>query len=76
MDRLKFDDRLELLGVLVGLFVVIAGLGTLVSQPWSTTGNSSAAIVQTLGVLATIAVGVVVVLVTRSEPLDELLPIS
>lgn len=74
MNLTGFEDRLELLGLLVGAFVVVAGLGMLTSQPWSTAGGSAAALVQVVGIVATIAVGAVIVLVTQSEAVADLLP--
>lgn len=76
MNLTGFEDRLELYGLLAGVFLVIASLGMLTSQPWSTTTNTTAALVQVVGIVATLAVGVAIVLVTRSEEVGELLPVS
>jgi len=74
MNLTGFEDRLELLGLLAGAFLVIAGLGMLVNQPWATAIDTTTAIVQVVGIVATVAVGVVIVLVTRNEEVGDLLP--
>ena len=76
MNRPTYDDRLELFGLLAGVFVIIAGVGMLTAQPWSTAEGSAAALVRLLGIVAAVAVGIAVILVTRSEDIDELLPTS
>lgn len=76
MNLTGFEDRLELLGLLAGVFLVIAGLGMLANQPWATTTDTTAALVQVVGIVAMVAVGVVVVLVTRSEDISDVLPTS
>lgn len=71
MDQLTFDDTLSVLGTLLGVIVVLIALGTLLGQPWSTAEGVLAALVQVLGILATIAVGVLVVLIAQDEnPFD------
>ena len=74
MNLIGFEDRLELFGLLAGAFLVIAGLGMLVNQPWATAIDTTTAIVQVVGIVATVAVGVVLVLVTRSEEAGDVLP--
>ena len=76
MNLTGFEDRLELLGLLAGVFLVIAGLGMLANQPWSTTTNTTAALVQVVGIVAMVAVGAVTVLVTQSEEVGDVLPTS
>ena len=74
MNLIGFEDRLELFGLLAGAFLVIAGLGMLVNQPWATAIDTTTAIVQVVGIVATVAVGVVLVLVTRSAGVGDVLP--
>lgn len=52
-----FDDSLDLYGVLVGVFVALVGLGTLVGMPWQYSNSTSVTVFQVLGALATIGVG-------------------
>ena len=74
MSRIEFDDRLELLGALTGGFVVLMALVTLVGGPWATNENTLAIVVQLLGLVITVAIGVCLVLVVYSGDVDELLP--
>lgn len=76
MNRPTFDDRLELFGLLAGVFVILAGLGMLTAQPWSTAEGSAAALVRLLGIVVAVAIGIVVIIVTRNEDIEELLPTS
>ena len=76
MSLFSYEDRLELLGVLTGLFLVIVALGTLLEPPWTTNESTGAALVQTLGIFIAIAVGVVLIQVTYSGDLRDLLPVG
>ncbi|ERH08992.1 MAG: hypothetical protein J07HX64_00744 [halophilic archaeon J07HX64] len=71
---INFEDRLSVLGVLVGGFVIVVGFGTLLGAPWTTAVNTSVLLVQLLGIVATIAIGVVLVLVTYADDPGEILP--
>jgi hypothetical protein len=71
---IDFEDRLAVLGVLVGGFVIVVGLGTLLGLPWTTTESSTAAVAQIVGILATLAVGVLLILITYADEPGELLP--
>ena len=71
---IDIEDRLSLLGLLVGVFVVVVGLGTLLGTPWTTTESSTAVVVQLVGIVATVAVGVVLILVTYVDEPGELVP--
>jgi hypothetical protein len=57
MNGYKFDDTLELLGLLGGGFVVVVALGTLIGTPWSSVRTGGIGLIQTLGVLPTLLVG-------------------
>jgi len=71
---IDFEDRLSVLGVLVGAFVVVVGLGTLLGQPWTTSESSSAVVVQLLGIVATIAIGLLLIVITYADDPGEILP--
>ncbi len=75
MSRLNFGDKLEVLGILLGAFVIITALGTLAGLPWSTAEGALPALVQVIGILATIGVGVVLILIARGENIGERLPV-
>jgi hypothetical protein len=70
MSRFAYEDRLELLGILVGGFVVLYGLLLLGGTPWATNENTLAVVVQMLGILATMAVGVVLILIAYTGEID------
>lgn len=74
MTPFAYEDKLEVLGLLAGAFVIIVALGTLLEPPWTTNEATGAAIVQTIGVLLSIAVGFTVIHVTYSDGLPGLLP--
>lgn len=63
----QFEDRLELIGIGVGAFLVLVGLGTLVGQPWTQTVSTLAWVAQVVGALLSIAVGAGLVWLTRTE---------
>jgi len=73
MNLPTFDDKLELLGVLAGGYMLLTVVGMLLGQPWSTTDNSLAAVVQVLGILATAALGVSIILVVQGRDIGELI---
>jgi hypothetical protein len=72
MNGYRFEDRLELLGFLGGAFVVIVALGTLLGTPWSSARTASIGLVQTLGVLLTLLVGLGTIAITYNGDLSEL----
>lgn len=72
--NIDFEDRLAVLGVLAGAFVIIAALGVLLGLPWTTTENTAAALVQVVGIFATIAVGVVLIVITYADEPGKYLP--
>ncbi|PSP75132.1 hypothetical protein BRC81_16215 [Halobacteriales archaeon QS_1_68_20] len=63
---LRADDRLELIGVLAGVFVVLVGLGTLVGMPWAHHSSIAITLGRVVGTLGTIAVGLGIVWLTRT----------
>ena len=52
----RFADTLEPLGIVIGVFLVLVALGTLVGMPWQVKGMG-AAIVQIIAALATAGIG-------------------
>lgn len=52
------SDPLLPLGVLVGLFLILAGLGTLVTAPWQYHGSTAVTVLRIIGTVGTILVGV------------------
>jgi hypothetical protein len=58
MQTIQFADTLEPLGILAGVALVLIGLGTLVGQPWATANSTIALLLQLVGVVVTIAIGV------------------
>jgi hypothetical protein len=71
---INFEDRLSVLGVLVGGFVIVAGLGTLLGAPWTTAGSTSVLLVQLVGIVATVAIGVLLVIITYADDPGAVLP--
>lgn len=67
MDALEFDDRLELLGSVLGVSLVVVALGSLVGMPWATNPDLPAVLAGLLGIGLTIGVGVALVLVARTD---------
>lgn len=58
MRPIEVRDKLEVLGVLVGAFLVVTALGRLVGTPWVYNDDPLASAIQLVGVVATIAIGV------------------
>jgi len=59
------SDRLELFGTLAGVLLVLMGLGTVAGMPWQTNGDMAVSVLELLGVLGTIGIGVGLVWLTR-----------
>jgi hypothetical protein len=57
MSALDTTDRLEVVGVLAGLFIILGGLGTLVGTPWTAAGGTGVAVVQVIGIALSLALG-------------------
>jgi len=72
MNVPNVEDKLGLLGVLVGAYMLFTVVGMLVGQPWSTAQSGFVAAIQIVGILATAAITVFLVVVARGENLDEL----
>lgn len=63
----RFSDRLEPVGVAGGAFLVVIGLLTAVGMPWTTNGSAAVSVLQLLGILGTVAIGVGLVWLARAE---------
>lgn len=74
MNAFTREDKLEWVGILGGLFVLIVGFGSLLQPPFVTTTDTVAAVVQTIGILATIVVGALLVLISYTGSTQSLLP--
>lgn len=72
MNGYKFEDMLELFGFLGGGLVVIVALGTLIGSPWSVPQNATAGLLQTLGVLLTLLVGLATIAFTYAGDISTL----
>lgn len=68
------EDTLETIGVAAGVFVGLVALGTLLGQPWRTSDNPIALLLQLLGILATVGVAVFLVWISRPDGFDGLRP--
>lgn len=51
------DDPLVPLGVLVGTFLVLAGLGTAITAPWQYYGDTRVTILRILGTIGIVLIG-------------------
>jgi len=67
MNRVNFHDKLEVMGILAGTFVIIMALSTLVGLPWTTTEFTGPAVVQVIGILLTLGLGAVIIVFTRVD---------
>jgi len=63
----RFDDRLEPVGIAVGVLLVLIGLGTVAGTPWTVKGDAIASVLQVIGVLLTIGIGVLLVWLSRTD---------
>ena len=67
MDLLGFTDKLEVLGLLVGAFLVLVGLGTLSGLPWETAASTMAGVTQVVGAIVAIGIGAALAWIARTE---------
>ena len=52
------EDPLIPIGVVVGAFLIVAGIGTLVTAPWQHQGSTLVAVLRILGTVGTILIGI------------------
>ena len=55
------------IGLLVGLFLIVAGLGTLVTAPWQYHGSTAVTILRIVGTIGTILIGLGLVYLSWGE---------
>jgi hypothetical protein len=67
MNVLHVGDRLETLGLAVGAFLILGSLGSLVGMPWQTNPDVGAVVLQVLGILLTVGLGVALVWIARTD---------
>jgi len=53
-----FADDLDAFGVLVGVFLALVGLGTLVGMPWQYSDGGLVTVFQILGAVSAVVLGV------------------
>jgi len=63
----RFDDRLEPVGIAVGVLLVLIGLGTIAGTPWTVKGDMVASVLQIIGVALTIGLGALLVWLSRTD---------
>jgi len=63
----RFSDRLEPVGIAVGVLLVLVAVGTLAGTPWTTKGDVLASALQVVGAVATAGVGAVLVWLSRAD---------
>lgn len=61
------DSHLMTIGLLVGLVLIVAGLGTLVTAPWQYHGSTTVTILRIFGTLGTILIGIGLVYLAWGE---------
>lgn len=67
MVAFDYQDRLEVIGVVVGVLLILGSLGTLVGQPWATNPDIAAVLVQLVGVVLTIGLGAAIIWIVRQD---------
>jgi hypothetical protein len=67
MDRRASTDKLEVLGIATGVFLVLVGLGTIAGMPWQTAVSTLAGMMQTVGGLVAIGIGAGIAWFTRTD---------
>ncbi|MFB6147231.1 MAG: hypothetical protein ABEJ08_06035 [Halobacteriaceae archaeon] len=60
-------DRLEVLGIAVGAFLALAGLGTLVGMPWQYANSTVVTVGQALGAALTVLLGAGLIWLVRLD---------
>jgi len=58
MTTFRGYDSLDVLGTILGVYVALAALATLVGMPWQTTGGAVVMVVQVVGTILAVGVGV------------------
>ncbi|MFC7140650.1 hypothetical protein ACFQMA_12555 [Halosimplex aquaticum] len=63
----RFSDRLEPVGIAVGVLLVLVALGTLAGAPWTTKGDMLASAIQVFGAVATAGIGALLIWLSRTD---------
>ncbi|WP_123537910.1 hypothetical protein [Halosimplex salinum] len=63
----RFSDRLEPIGVAVGVLLVLVAIATLAGAPWATKGDALASVIQVVGAIGTAAIGALLVWLSRTD---------
>ncbi|WP_436910930.1 hypothetical protein [Halosimplex marinum] len=63
----RFEDRLEPVGIAVGVLLVLVALATLAGAPWTTKGSVVASALQVVGAVGTAALGAALVWLSRTD---------
>lgn len=74
MARFDYQDKLEILGIFAGGFLIIYALAILSTLPWTTNDDMIAVGIQMFGLVALLALGLVVISMTYTGDLRALLP--
>jgi len=61
------SDRLEPVGIGVGVLLVLVAVGTLAGAPWTTKGSVAASALQVVGAVATAGIGAFLVWLSRTD---------
>lgn len=61
------EDTLEIAGLVIGAFLVLAGLATIAGTPWTYKNSIVLMLGQILGALGTAAVGAGIIWLTRTD---------
>jgi hypothetical protein len=67
LQDVEFQDRLEVLGLAAGVFLVLVGLGTVAGTPWTHKAGIAASVIQVLGALGTAGIGAGLIWLTRTD---------
>ncbi|QPV64590.1 hypothetical protein I7X12_08250 [Halosimplex litoreum] len=63
----RFSDRLEPVGIAVGVLLVLVAAATLAGTPWTTKGDVLASALQVVGAVGTAAIGALLVWLSRAD---------
>ncbi|WP_459192829.1 hypothetical protein [Halosimplex sp. J119] len=63
----RFSDRLEPVGIALGVLLVVVALATLAGTPWTTKGDMLASAIQVVGAIATAGIGALLVWLSRTD---------
>ncbi|WP_336325686.1 hypothetical protein [Halovenus sp. HT40] len=70
--NISYDDKLAVLGLVAGGYLLITLLGTFIGLPWATAASPLVGVVQTVGILLSIVLVALLVLVTQGYDLEDI----